>query len=86
MMSRLSLIPLHSDDDDDDVLKLHDGVSTETREITIVASPLRPAGQGTPAAVPPRSPQVPVLAWMSCLGAGACGAPMTTPLRFPERP
>lgn len=49
MMSRLSLIPLHKEeDDDDDVLKLHDGVSTETREITIVASPARPAGQGTP--------------------------------------
>ena len=54
MMSRLSLIPLHKDDDDDDVLKLHDGVSTETREVTIVASPPRPAGQGTPAAVPPK--------------------------------
>lgn len=39
MLSRLSLAPQH---DDDDRLKLHDGVSTETREITIVASPLRP--------------------------------------------
>jgi hypothetical protein len=46
MLSRLSLIPPHRDSDDDDVLKLHDGVSTDTREITIVASPLRPAGQG----------------------------------------
>ena len=40
MLSRLSLAPRHSEDDDR--LKLHDGVSTETREITIVASPLRP--------------------------------------------
>lgn len=47
MLSRLSLIPPHRDSDDDDVLKLHDGVSTDTREITIVASQLRPAGQGT---------------------------------------
>lgn len=49
MLSRLSLIPPHRDSDDDDVLKLHDGVSTDTREITIVASPLRPAGPGAPA-------------------------------------
>ncbi len=41
MLSRLSLAPRHSEDGDDR-LKLHDGVSTETREITIVASPLRP--------------------------------------------
>jgi hypothetical protein len=50
MLSRLSLIPLHKEEDDNDVLKLHDGVSTETREVTIVASPARPAGQGTPPA------------------------------------
>jgi hypothetical protein len=43
MLSRISLIPPHRDNDDD-ALKLHDGVSTETREVTIVASPLRPAG------------------------------------------
>ncbi|WP_190988877.1 septation protein SepH [Pseudarthrobacter sulfonivorans] len=43
MLSRLSLIPPHRDADEDDNLKLHDGVSTETREVTIVASPLRPA-------------------------------------------
>jgi hypothetical protein len=43
MLSRLSLIPPHRDNDED-ALKLHDGVSTETREITIVASPIRPAG------------------------------------------
>ena len=50
MLSRLSIIPPHRDaDDEDDVLKLHDGVSTETREITIVASPLRPADPGAPA-------------------------------------
>lgn len=41
MLSRLSLAPRHTGDDDER-LKLHDGVSTETREITIVASPLRP--------------------------------------------
>ncbi|WP_255768503.1 septation protein SepH [Pseudarthrobacter sulfonivorans] len=50
MLSRLSLIPPHRDaDDEDDILKLHDGVSTETREITIVASPLRPAAPDAPA-------------------------------------
>ncbi|WP_461189867.1 septation protein SepH [Arthrobacter sp. Z4-13] len=43
MLSRLSLIPPHRDDADD-ALKLHDGVSTNTREITIVASPQRPSG------------------------------------------
>ena len=42
MLSRLSLIPPHREFPDD-TLKLHDGVSTDTREITIVASPLRPA-------------------------------------------
>jgi hypothetical protein len=40
MLSRLSLAPRHTDDEDDR-LNLQDGVSTETREITIVASPLR---------------------------------------------
>jgi hypothetical protein len=43
MLSRLSLAPQHQDSDEDS-LKLHDGVSTDTREITIVPSPLRPAG------------------------------------------
>ncbi|MFF1254315.1 septation protein SepH [Pseudarthrobacter sp. NPDC058329] len=43
MLSRLSLIPPHRDVTDD-ALKLHDGVSTDTREITIVASPQRPSG------------------------------------------
>jgi hypothetical protein len=43
MLSRLSLAPRHADPEDtDDSLKLHDGVSTETREITVVAGPLRP--------------------------------------------
>lgn len=42
MLSRLSLIPPHRDAEED-ALKLHDGVSTDTREITIVASPLRSA-------------------------------------------
>jgi hypothetical protein len=57
MLSRLSLIPMHQDDDDDDVLKLHDGVSTETREITIAASPSRPSGQAVPPAAPPKDPR-----------------------------
>lgn len=52
MLSRLSLIPPHREPEDD-VLKLHDGVSTDTREITIVASPLRPAGP-----VPPPEPRI----------------------------
>jgi hypothetical protein len=43
MLSRLSLIPPHRDAPDD-TLKLHDGVSTDTREITIVASPQRSSG------------------------------------------
>lgn len=44
MLSRLTLAPRHveQDDDGDDALRLHEGVSTETREITVVASPLRP--------------------------------------------
>lgn len=41
MLSRLSLAPRHAGDEDDR-LTLQDGVSTETREITIVASPLQP--------------------------------------------
>ncbi|MGO4229688.1 septation protein SepH [Arthrobacter sp. YAF34] len=44
MLSRLSLAPRLPEEDD--ALKLHDGVSTETREITIAASQLRPAGKG----------------------------------------
>ncbi|MET4095884.1 septation protein SepH [Arthrobacter sp. UYCu712] len=47
IMSRLTLAPRH-EDPDDDALKLHDGVSTETREITIAASQLRPVGQQGP--------------------------------------
>ncbi|MBT2567010.1 DUF3071 domain-containing protein [Arthrobacter sp. ISL-85] len=52
MLSRLSLIPPHRDAHDD-ALRLHDGVSTDTREITIAASPQKPsastpgAGSGT---------------------------------------
>ncbi|MCX6499807.1 MAG: septation protein SepH [Arthrobacter sp.] len=46
MMARLSLAPRHQESNDDDVLKLHDGVSTETREITIAASQLRPVRTG----------------------------------------
>ena len=52
MLSRLSLIPPHKAGDEEDALKLHDGVSTDTREITIVASPQRPAGQSVPAPAP----------------------------------
>ncbi|BAS08572.1 uncharacterized protein Mb0907c [Arthrobacter sp. Hiyo4] len=70
MLSRLSLIPPHRDSEDDDVLKLHDGVSTDTRQVTIVASPLRPAGQGAPARqlrdVPRRT-----WAWTNCWAAAA---------------
>ncbi|WP_346959010.1 septation protein SepH [uncultured Arthrobacter sp.] len=46
MLSRLSLAPRHQDSTDDDALKLHEGVSTETREITIAASQLRPVRSG----------------------------------------
>lgn len=47
MMSRLSLIPPHRDPVEE-ALRLHDGVSTDTREITIVASPTRPAVAADP--------------------------------------
>ncbi|PVZ53522.1 septation protein SepH [Arthrobacter sp. H-02-3] len=43
MLSRLTLAPRIPEEDD--VLKLHDGVSTETREVTIAASQLRPAAK-----------------------------------------
>jgi hypothetical protein len=59
MMSRLSLIPPHRENEEHDALKLHDGVSTDTREITIVASPLRPAGPGAPAESPTESGHTP---------------------------
>jgi hypothetical protein len=49
MLSRLSLAPRHQDDSaGDEALRLHDGVSTETREITIAASQLRPVRSGPP--------------------------------------
>ncbi len=51
LMSRLALAP-RREEGEDDALKLHDGVSTETREITIVASQLRPAGQQGPTSSP----------------------------------
>ncbi|MCB5292889.1 septation protein SepH [Arthrobacter sp. SO3] len=51
IMSRLTLAPRHQDEADD-ALKLHDGVSTDTREITIVASKLRPAAQQGPTSSP----------------------------------
>ncbi|TQJ36203.1 septation protein SepH [Arthrobacter sp. SLBN-122] len=50
MLSRLSLLPPHRDNHDD-ALRLHDGVSTDTREITIAASPQKPSGS-VPAAGP----------------------------------
>lgn len=53
MLSRLSLAPRHDSHDADDALKLHDGVSTETREITIAASQLRPVRSGPGAASSP---------------------------------
>ncbi|SDM13364.1 septation protein SepH [Arthrobacter sp. ok362] len=43
MLSRLTLAPRLPEEDD--ALKLHDGVSTETREVTIAASQLRPAAK-----------------------------------------
>jgi Protein of unknown function (DUF3071) len=52
MVSRLSLAPQHqtfSGGPEDDSLQLHEGVSTDTREITIVPSPLRPVGNAGPA-------------------------------------
>ncbi|MFF2317054.1 septation protein SepH [Arthrobacter sp. NPDC058097] len=58
MVSRLNLVPRHEDADDES-LKLHDGVSTNTREITIVPGhtvasgntrPAKPAEPNSPAA------------------------------------
>ncbi|WP_432245917.1 septation protein SepH [Arthrobacter sp. G.S.26] len=49
MLSRLSLIPPHRDSQDDDALRLHDGVSTATREVTIVASPQKSGNEQAPA-------------------------------------
>lgn len=51
IMSRLTLAPRQGEDPDD-ALKLHDGVSTDTREITIAASALRPVGQQGPTSSP----------------------------------
>ncbi|MEO3932900.1 septation protein SepH [Micrococcaceae bacterium Sec7.4] len=51
IMSRLTLAPHHQEEPDDG-LKLHDGVSTETREITIVASQLRPVAKPGPTSSP----------------------------------
>jgi hypothetical protein len=42
ILSRLSLASRAVHDDGDDSLKLHDGISTDTREITIVPRPGRP--------------------------------------------
>lgn len=51
IMSRLAMAPRRGEKPDE-ALKLHDGVSTDTREITIVASQLRPASQQGPASSP----------------------------------
>ncbi|WP_454698161.1 septation protein SepH [Arthrobacter humicola] len=83
MLSRLSLAPRHTGDDDER-LKLHDGVSTETREITIVASPLRPVtdpdeasaeDSGSTPAVPAASPD-----------SDEAAAAETAPVRETARP
>jgi hypothetical protein len=60
MVSRLNLVPRHEDTEDES-LKLHDGVSTHTREITIVPgqpasakhSPAKPEDPASPAAQSP---------------------------------
>ncbi|GAB13877.1 hypothetical protein ARGLB_051_00560 [Arthrobacter globiformis NBRC 12137] len=52
MVSRLNLVPRHEDTEDES-LKLHDGVSTHTREITIVP------GQPGPAKPSPANPKDP---------------------------
>ena len=49
MLSRLTLAPRLPEEDDS--LRLHDGVSTETREVTIAASQLRPVSK-SPTASP----------------------------------
>ncbi len=73
MLSRLSIIPQQRDEDD--VLKLHDGVSTDTREITIVASPHRrasPVAPREPAAGEPESRQdAPSVGLDELLGGGS---------------
>jgi hypothetical protein len=53
MVSRLNLVPRHEEADDES-LKLHDGVSTQTREITIV-----PGRPGSPAPGNPSQPEEP---------------------------
>jgi Protein of unknown function (DUF3071) len=50
MLSRLTLAP-RLPEEEDDSLRLHDGVSTETREVTIAASQLRPVSK-SPTASP----------------------------------
>jgi hypothetical protein len=96
MMSRLSLAP-RPQEPQQDSLTLHEGVSTDTREITIVPSPLRPvgnAGQETPAAsaVParPEEPAVPpaLPAGVPAQPAGppAADKPAGRPAEGPARP
>ncbi|UVJ41110.1 septation protein SepH [Arthrobacter sp. CJ23] len=43
ILSRLTLAPRLEDSPEDNALRLHDGVSTDTREITVIAGPVRPA-------------------------------------------
>ncbi|MBO1269369.1 septation protein SepH [Arthrobacter cavernae] len=42
ILSRLTLAPRLDDFPEDEALRLHDGVSTDTREITVAAGPVRP--------------------------------------------
>jgi len=56
MVSRLNLVPRHEDADDES-LKLHDGVSTNTREITIV--PGRAVASSDPGPAKPEEPNSP---------------------------
>ncbi|MFE4835106.1 septation protein SepH [Arthrobacter sp. NPDC056691] len=56
MVSRLNLVPRHEETDDES-LKLHDGVSTHTREITIV--PGRTAASSNPGPAKPEEPNSP---------------------------
>jgi hypothetical protein len=55
MISRLNLVPRHEDTDDES-LKLHDGVSTHTREITIVPGRPGPGEHGPAKPEDPASP------------------------------
>ncbi|MBT2596481.1 septation protein SepH [Arthrobacter sp. ISL-72] len=72
MLSRLSLAPRHTEHDDR--LKLHGGVSTETREITIVASPRRPVTNSPVTGRPATEGMVPASNEESRTGSGSATA------------